>query len=1307
MKIKTIAPCRFIHISTVLALVSSLLTFLAAPANAVPPCYVLVGTVLTDGSGCSGEVVIEEGVTGITERPDGYGAFENNSLTSVSIPASVTNIGRKAFNNATSLTSVTFAPGSLLSTIGDFAFGITPNLKSFTVPSQVTLISTVAFSQSLRSNRPCNANGNAGIAYLIFEGTAPVVASGYCGGAAFLNGVYGGAIAWVRSEHAASFQSPNPQILGIIQVLQAGVTSPPPTIFSPQNGDVRYGQVGISFSETISAIGVGNLTYTVSIGSLPSGLTLNPNGNISGTPTTSGLMNLTLTVTDSVEGTQSVNVAFDIAPRALPDIFFPEPGEELTGQVGIPTRKSVSFDVSGEEPGIVSISSGSLPPGISMDNAGLITGTPTTAGTYTFTVRVDDSFDQFATSDDVIFEIAQAFAQPITLTASLPIMAATEFEAEDQFSLITTNAPSDFKMCAFFRDSIVQEGGYSKYNCSLVQYNSFLDEGLRSSIGYEVEIENSTWTFRIYGPDFSNNQINIDSPYVATTTVKIFNQTGPVFYATTPTFSATPVGSTDTQIVTVYNLGNAPLVINYYVPGDESAQQFDNGVIEEGDCALLNVNIPLAPQETCTIKVVFRPTEIGTVSTNMYWSFQNGNNPWSVNNDSYGDYATIPISGIGTSGESEEPIICDGVTVACSVGDIGPGGGEIFYYSQTPFACGPTLAKTCNYLELAPTAGPEGFEIGGNDWTDATKQSVAIGEGARGTAIGTGYKNSLAMVAQWGEIYHAATTTRGFRGPNNKDDWYLGSRDEVALIHSYFQDSISDYPLWTSTEFSAKEAIAILADGNAVPRNKDEFPIIWPIRAFSAGNQVSCGTSGYFVVSSNEVTSHYNCAGSVVIPNGVIDIGDNAFASASGITSVSIPNSVETIGFNAFNSLTSLTSLTIGNGALTIGVNAFSGASLLTTVIIPEGVRFIGAYAFEEDESIETLSIPSTIESIGAGAFDGTTALRSFRYCGTRLGRQDLENAGLDYSKILPCVSAPTAPTSIVALTTGKRSAKVTITSTASNGGSSITSYTITASPGGLIKSLPVSGSVTSLVYEFTNLQPGTKYTFSVTATNAVGTSSATSSNEITTVSLVVASITTLTYNDDGTGSAGKLVWTGKNIESVLFTGPINSYPGPFNYGAFTSGWNGTIRNLTPETSYTISLSVVSEDGLGESKNLTFTTGVKIELVKDLAYWNTWLRANTFMPNEADNLIGLLNKFNAIVTSPYRSYIKVPISRVSTVTAISLTPKSCSVVSASAKADAGLVQALTKETCTISYTVSGASKAPATLVKDFHFKKIG
>jgi len=260
--------------------------------------------------------------------------------------------------------------------------------------------------------------------------------------------------------------------------------------------------------------------------------------------------------------------------------------------------------------------------------------------------------------------------------------------------------------------------------------------------------------------------------------------------------------------------------------------------------------------------------------------------------------------------------------------------------------------------------------------------------------------------------------------------------------------------------------------------------------------------------------------------------------------------------------------------------------------------------------------------------------------------------------------------------------------------------FTYTASSSTGQASINSTGLVTVI-----GLNPGQSATVTVTTTRA-GYETGTASVSASATAAVVASLTSLTFTDDGSGTAGKLAWVGKNIDAVLFTGPEIAYPGPFNYGAFTSGWNGRIRNLTPDTSYTVSIFAVSADGVGESKSLTFKTGAKNDLVKNLAYWNTWLTDNTYSTGEAARLFGLLTKFNSLETSPIRSFFKVPISRASTVTATSQTPKSCSVVSTTAKVDAGLVKALTKDTCTISYTVSGPSKAPATLVKDFVFKKI-
>jgi hypothetical protein len=199
----------------------------------------------------------------------------------------------------------------------------------------------------------------------------------------------------------------------------------------------------------------------------------------------------------------------------------------------------------------------------------------------------------------------------------------------------------------------------------------------------------------------------------------------------------------------------------------------------------------------------------------------------------------------------------------------------------------------------------------------------------------------------------------------------------------------------------------------------------------------------------------------------------------------------------------------------------------------------------------------------------------------------------------------------------------------------------------------------------------------------------------------VKATLDSVTFADDGTGTAGSLTWKGTNIDSVLYTGPATTYPKAFNYGAYTSSWNGVLTNLTPNTTYTFDFFVNSIDDYSAMKSVTFKTGAApaVAAPKDVAYWTKFVDTYVIYAWEAANMKNLMSKFYALETSPYRSFIKVPTSRVSTWSAISLTPKSC-------RAETnGVITALSGDTCTVSYTVSGASKAPVTLVRDFTFTK--
>ena len=199
----------------------------------------------------------------------------------------------------------------------------------------------------------------------------------------------------------------------------------------------------------------------------------------------------------------------------------------------------------------------------------------------------------------------------------------------------------------------------------------------------------------------------------------------------------------------------------------------------------------------------------------------------------------------------------------------------------------------------------------------------------------------------------------------------------------------------------------------------------------------------------------------------------------------------------------------------------------------------------------------------------------------------------------------------------------------------------------------------------------------------------------------IQATLDSVTFKDDGTGTAGTLTWKGTNIDSVRYVGPPTTYPAAYNYGAYTSSWNGALTNLTPDTTYTFEFYANSIDDYPAVQTVTFKTGPApaVAVVKDAAYWTRFVDTYVIYSWEAANLKRLIAKFNAIETSPYRSFIKVPTSRVSTWSAISLTPKSC-------RAETnGVITALNGDTCTVSYTVSGASKAPVTLVRDFTFTK--
>jgi hypothetical protein len=152
-----------------------------------------------------------------------------------------------------------------------------------------------------------------------------------------------------------------------------------------------YTSVGATYSSTLTATG-GTAPYTFSVAagsSLPSGLTLNSStGKIGGSPTTAGTYTFTMKVVDSKGNSDTATCTLVVSAPPLSLQCGTCGGNKAT--------KGVLYSVAlaatgGTGPYTYSISSGSLPPGLTLSSTGAIGGTPTTAGTYTFTSKVTDS----------------------------------------------------------------------------------------------------------------------------------------------------------------------------------------------------------------------------------------------------------------------------------------------------------------------------------------------------------------------------------------------------------------------------------------------------------------------------------------------------------------------------------------------------------------------------------------------------------------------------------------------------------------------------------------------------------------------------------------------------------------------------------------------------------------------------------------------------------------------------------------------------------------------------------------------------
>lgn len=185
-----------------------------------------------------------------------------------------------------------------------------------------------------------------------------------------------------------------------------------------QTTSLPAASVGSPYNATLTAVG-GASPYTWSLisGSLPAGLTLNGNGTISGTPAANATTSsFTVRATDTANvsatsGNLSIAVntgsALTITTPSLPN-----------GIVNTVYAASSLLAAGGTAPYTWSLASGTFPPGISFDSGtGAVFGTPTTVGTFSFTVQVkDSSAPQASATKNFSVTVIAAGTLPVTIT---------------------------------------------------------------------------------------------------------------------------------------------------------------------------------------------------------------------------------------------------------------------------------------------------------------------------------------------------------------------------------------------------------------------------------------------------------------------------------------------------------------------------------------------------------------------------------------------------------------------------------------------------------------------------------------------------------------------------------------------------------------------------------------------------------------------------------------------------------------------------------------------------------------------------
>lgn len=244
--------------------------------------------------------------------------------------------------------------------------------------------------------------------------------------------------------------------------------------------------------------------------------------------------------------------------------------------------------------------------------------------------------------------------------------------------------------------------------------------------------------------------------------------------------------------------------------------------------------------------------------------------------------------------------------------------------------------------------------------------------GANGTKIYTGEGKPSDEIGAIGDWYFD-TKTKTFYGPKTDKGW----GDKTADI-SGGQNSISSNAYELSPD---KKRLLRWFDKNLTKIDMQADKQLSEIKSVDPA-----------------VFEDYTTLKEVVLPQGLENIGKEAFKGCISLKSIIIPNNVIEIGVEAFAECSSLATITLSNKLGTIGNYAFANCDSLKRIVLPNSVVKIGNGAFEHSKALETIEMSNNVISIGEYAFNECRSLKSITIPSSviKIGKNIFHHSGLE-----------------------------------------------------------------------------------------------------------------------------------------------------------------------------------------------------------------------------------------------------------------------------------------------------------------------